>query len=55
MERAEDAEGVAWLKVEEGCQEEAQKKKAEKKRRYTRTAKKEESGVKSSKKWLQTD
>ena len=39
--------------MEEGCQEGAQKRKAEKKGRQTRTVEKEESGVKSLKKWLQ--
>ena len=38
--------------VEEGCQEGAQKKKTEKKERWTRTVEKEESGVKSLNKWL---
>ena len=39
--------------VVEGCQEGAQRRKAEERREETRTVEKEESGVKSLKKWLQ--
>ena len=51
MERAEAAEGAALVTVEEGCQE-AQKKKAEKKGRWTRTVERKELGMKSLMQWL---
>ena len=50
IERAEALPKV--LTVEEGCQEEAQKKKAKKKGRWMRTVEKEDPGMKSLKKWL---
>ena len=52
MERAEAAEGAAWFQWRKVAMKEHKNRKAEKKQRWTRTAKMEGSGVKSSE-WLQ--